>query len=145
VGTVFAVHGDPGDGARIVVTEGAVAVQLAGAAPVTTLNAGDRAAIAPGGELMVERAAVSADDLAWTKGRLTFRNAPVAQVAADLRRWYGLELRVDSALAAGHLTATFEPAPGDGVGSVIAAALGGTLRTSGDTLYIVPVARKLTR
>jgi transmembrane sensor len=142
VGTVFAVHSDPAGGARIVVTEGAVAVQLDGAAPVTTLHAGDRAAIAPGGVLTVERSAVSADDLAWTKGRLTFRDAPVAQVAADLRRWYGLELRVDSALAARHLTATFERGPGDEVGSVIADALGGTLRKSGDTLNIVPAAAR---
>lgn len=146
VGTAFAVHSDPGDGARIVVTEGAVAVQRADAAPVTTLRAGDRAVIAVGGAITVERSSASADDLAWTNGRLSFRDAPVAQVASDLRRWFGLELRVDSALAARRLTATFSAGRRDDVGSVIAAALGGAFRQSGDTLYIVPAtARSSTR
>jgi transmembrane sensor len=141
VGTVFSVHSDAGDGARIVVSEGAVEVQVGNTA-VTTLSPGDRAAIAPGGALSVERAAATAEDVAWTKGRLTFRDAPVAQVAADLRRWYGLELRVDPALAAGRLTATFEAGPAGDVGSVIAAAFGGSLQTAGDTLYIVPAGRR---
>ena len=138
VGTVFAVHSDEAEGARIVVGEGAVAVQSHPGSDVVTLKAGDRAVVAPQGALRVERAAATSDDLAWMSGRLVFRDAPVALVAADLRRWYGIELRVDSALAARHLSATFDRGSAAlDVGRIVAATLGGGLREEGGVLHIV--------
>ena len=140
VGTVFAVHSDEAEGARIVVSEGAVAVQSHPGLASETLKAGDRAVVGPQGTLRVERAAASRDDLAWMTGRLLFRDAPVAQVAADLRRWYGIEMRVDSALATRRLSATFDrSSTASDVGRIIAAALGGGLREEGGVLYIVRV------
>jgi transmembrane sensor len=57
-------------------------------------------------------AAGVADDTAWTSGRLVFRDAPLPEVAAALRRWYGIELRAtDPAIAGRHLTATFRGDP----------------------------------
>jgi transmembrane sensor len=137
VGTVFAVHSDEAEGARVVVTAGAVAVEgKLGVTPVV-LRAGDRAVVARAGTVLVERAAATSDDLAWTSGKLIFRDAPVEQVKADLRRWYGIDLRVDSALAGRTVTATFERATGTDVGRVIAAMLGGGLRDEGGVLRIV--------
>ena len=137
VGTVFAVHSDEADGARIVVSSGVVAVEgKAGTAPVL-LQAGDRATVAPAGTVRVERAAATSDDLAWTSGKLIFRDASVEQVTADLRRWFGVELKVDSSLASKTVTATFERASTTDVGRMIAAMLGGGLREEGDTLRIV--------
>jgi transmembrane sensor len=141
VGTVFAVHSDEAEGARIVVNEGAVAVQSHPGSDAVTLKAGDRALVAPDGAVRVERGAASTDDLAWTGGRLVFRDAPVAQVSADLRRWYGIELRVDSALATRHLRADFDRSwAASDVGRVVAAALGGALREENGVLHIVPQA-----
>jgi len=138
VGTVFAVHSDEAEGARIVVSEGAVAVQSHPDSTAVMLVAGDRAAVAPRGALRVERAAATSDDLAWMSGRLVFRDAPVAQMTADLRRWFGIELRVDSALAARHLTATFDRgSAASDVGRIVAATLGGGLREEGGVLHIV--------
>ncbi|MEO5818648.1 MAG: FecR domain-containing protein [Gemmatimonadaceae bacterium] len=137
VGTVFAVHSDEADGARIVVSSGVVAVEgKTGAAPMV-LQAGDRATVAPTGTVNVERAAASSDDLAWTSGKLIFRDASVEQVTADLRRWYGVELKVDSALATKTVTASFDRTSTTDVGRMIAAILGGGLHEEGSTLRIV--------
>ena len=137
VGTVFAVHSDEAEGARVVVTTGAVAVEgKLGVTPVV-LRAGDRATVARSGTVLVERASATSDDLAWTSGKLIFRDASVEQVTADLRRWYGIELRVDSALASRTVTVTFERASGTDVGRIVAAMLGGGLREEGGMLHIV--------
>ena len=139
VGTIFSVHSDGADGARVVVSEGAVAVQSKTAGAPVVLKAGDRAVVAREGAVVVERAAASTEDLAWTNGRLVFRDASVEQITADLRRWYGMELRVDSALASRRLTATFERgAATTDVGRVVAAALGGGLKEDGLILRIIP-------
>jgi ferric-dicitrate binding protein FerR (iron transport regulator) len=89
----------------------------------------------------VERQAAAEEDVAWIGRQLVLRDAPVTQVAVELARWYGLELRVtDSALRTRRLTATFEHAPRDAIARVLAAALGGTPRLAGDTLWILPAS-----
>ena len=143
IGTVFSVHSDAADGVRIVVTSGSVAVEGGRASAPVTLGAGDRATVAPEGALTVERASATSDDVAWTAGHLVFRDAPIAQVTADLLRWYGLHLEVDSALATRRVTATFERGAANDVGRIVAAMLGGGLRVDGGTLHVVapPSAR----
>ncbi len=137
IGTVFAIHTDAGNGARVVVTEGSVSVVSRKLNTSATVGAGDRATIAAEGALSVERAAATSDDLAWTTGKLIFRDAPVAQVAEDIRRWYGLELRVDSGLPTGRLNVTFDRASAGSVGTIVAAMLGGELRDEGGVLHIM--------
>lgn len=141
IGTVFSVHSDGGDGARVSVSAGSVAVVSTGNRSQVTLKAGDRAQVAVEGAVRVERAAATDDDVAWTNGRLIFRDASVEQVRADLRRWYGVELVVDGVLARKTVTSTFErhDAARD-VGSVVAALMGGRLELAGDTLRIVAAA-----
>jgi len=137
VGTVFSVHSDEADGARLVVSSGVVAVESkTGTAPML-LRAGDRASVAPGGTVLVERKAANTDDVAWTNGKLIFRDASVEQVTADLRRWFGVELKVDPKLAGKTVTASFESTSRTDVGRMIAAMLGGGLHEVGDTLEIV--------
>jgi ferric-dicitrate binding protein FerR (iron transport regulator) len=98
------------------------------------------------GALRIERRVETDDALAWTARRLAFRDATVADVASELRRWYGVELRVsDSTLQARRLTASFEHATRDEVGRVVAAALGGTARVRGDTLWIDRTTAPTTR
>ena len=76
----------------------------------------------------------SADDMAWTTGALVFRDASISKVRADLRRWYGVDLRVsDSALARRHVTASFTHETARQALDVIALALGGTVTLLGDT------------
>lgn len=138
VGTVFAVRSDVSSGARIVVTEGAVAVQAARGGSPVMLNAGDRAVVAPVGSIRVERGAAAAEDIAWTEGQLVFRDAGLDQVAADVRRWFGLELRVDSSLARQRLNVAFDRNSGADVGRTIAAMIGGEAREDGRIVVITP-------
>ncbi len=117
VGTAFDVRAYPEDPrARIVVTEGAVAVSAAtacraavGAPAVRPLcaaeaRAGDVASVGTGG-VVVEHGVDIASLTEWRAGALQFRDTPVSQVAAELRRWYDLDIAItDSSLGAYPIT-----------------------------------------
>ena len=138
IGTTFSVHSDSVGGTRVAVTSGAVDVVAiqAPASPPTVLHAGDRAEVS-GERMRVERGSVTESELSWTRGVLEFHDAPVAAVAQELRRWYGVELIVtDSTIASRRLTATFDRATADDVGRVLAAVLGGAVTRMGDTLRL---------
>ena len=75
--------------------------------------------------------------MAWTTGKLVFRDAAIDEVSADLKRWYGVELRVtDSALLRRHFTGSFTSEPATRVLDVVALALGARAERRGDTVYI---------
>jgi transmembrane sensor len=137
IGTEFSVHSD-GQGVRVVVSEGSV--QLSNPKDSVVLAQGD-VGVVDSGRVSASRGAATPDDLAWTRGRLVFRNASVAELGADLRRWYGVELRVtDSALLRRHFTGSFVDEPASRVVDVIALALGARADRRGDTVYIRPAA-----
>lgn len=139
VGTIFTVHIDSSEE-----TPGRVAVQ-SGSVRLTRADQPGSGVLLTAGQvarfdsaLVVTHAASGADDeAAWTRGRLVFRDAPLREVAADLRRWYGLDLRIeDPALAARRLTATFENDSADQVLAVIGSALGVELARQGDVVVV---------
>lgn len=136
IGTVFTVEADPG-GVRVVVTDGAVALRPETGAgdDELVLREGERGVLAQG-RPRAERAAATEDDLAWTRGELVFRDAPLADVAAELRRWYGVELRADAAVSARRLTASFEGEDARQVLDVVALALGAEMTVRGDTAVL---------
>lgn len=138
VGTRFTVHGVAGQPVRVVVTEGAVAVTHA--ADSVTLERGDVAEVRRDG-IATSRGAATADDVAWTTGRLVFRDTPLPRVVADLRRWYGVELHVtDSILLRRHFTGSFVHESADRVVEVIALALGARVQRRGDTTFLAGAA-----
>jgi transmembrane sensor len=135
IGTAFSVQSGPA-GVRVVVTEGAVALSPArGESEGVILRQGERGVLATEGAAP-ERAAATAEDLAWTRGELVFRDATLTQVAAELRRWYGVELRADDAVAGRRLTASFQGEPRERVLEVVALALGAEMRVRGDTAVL---------
>jgi transmembrane sensor len=139
VGTAFAIHSNPGDGVRVVVASGAVVLQSR-KTPADTgvlLRQGDRGILAPNGRIVAQRSVAVDEDLAWTRGRLVFRDAPLEQVRADLRRWYGIELQIaDSSLAGKHVTTTFDGEPARRVVDVLALILGATAEQQADTFVL---------
>jgi transmembrane sensor len=137
LGTTFSVRSDPAQ-VRVVVTSGSVVLRVAAAADSgTVLRAGDRAVLPRGGTVSTERGSASAADLAWTNGRLVFDNATLAQVADELRRWYGIELQLaDSSLAARHFTASFAGEDVQHVLDVLALALAVEVRLTGSTAVV---------
>ena len=138
VGTSFSVLSDADRLTRVAVTSGAVDVAAtgSGAGAPTVLHAGDRAEVTEG-RMRVERGTVTPDELSWTRGVLELRDAPLAVVAGELRRWYGVKLLVtDSTLANRRVTATFQDASADELGRVLAAVLATKVTRDGDTLRV---------
>ncbi len=140
VGTAFAVHADSTGGLRVAVTAGTVELVRAGVTPssAATLNAGDVGTVSTTGSVVAERGAATDDDLAWRQGKLILRDATIAEVRDDLRRWFGIELAVrDSAVLRRHMTATFTARDSiRGVLNSIALLLPATIERRGDTAIV---------
>ena len=150
IGTTFAVHSDAGDGVHVSVASGSVRLQAtaSGDSVGVELRAGDVGAVEQAGAATARRGAASADDLAWTTGRLVFRDASLAKVKADLRRWYGFELVVaEPTLAGRHVTASFMGESAAQVAKVIALAVGARHEVRGDTVVFrsAPAADRLAK
>jgi ferric-dicitrate binding protein FerR (iron transport regulator) len=136
VGTSFSVESDAGDATSVSVVSGSV--RLRGIdAPETEgvlLSAGDRGDIDAMGHTRVARQVVGSDDVAWTAGKLVFRDAPLSRVAAELQRWYGVTLQADdSILYQRHVTAQFSGEPIDQVLRILQLAVDARIDRQGDT------------
>jgi len=133
IGTKFSVHSDAAQAVRVIVREGIVMLSHLGDS--VRLEERDVGTTTAAG-VQATRRSSTPDDLAWTTGRLVFRDAPIGELVADLRRWYGVELRVspkDSALLKRHFTGSFASESSSQVLDVIALALGARLERQGDT------------
>lgn len=103
------------------------------------LAAGDAGTLDANGNIEVTPGSVTDADLEWTRGRLVFDEATLARVVADLRRWYGVDVRVnDTTLAGRHITATFEGEQVEQVLNAIALTLGARTVQRGDTVFLEP-------
>jgi ferric-dicitrate binding protein FerR (iron transport regulator) len=101
------------------------------------LAAGDRGSLGGDGHVQTFPNSVQSDDAAWTTGRVVFHDAPLARVAAELHRWYGVELHADSALLQQHVTTTFEN--GDSIDQILknlGLMLGARVDREGDSATI---------
>lgn len=139
IGTAFSVKTASDGEVAVDVTHGIVALSArrTASAPVE-LHAGDRGVLARE-SVTVRRGTVTAEDVAWTRGQLSYRDASLSEVRADLLRWYGLTLEVpDSALAARTLTASFRGDSAAQVVRVISLALGADAMQQGDTVTLRP-------
>jgi transmembrane sensor len=97
LGTEFDVRAYPGeDEVRVLVTEGLVSVRPREAAVLDTvvLRAGHQGRVARGRLGVIRSHSDAAFDLAWMDGRLVFRDAPIQEVAAELSRWYRLNVEL---------------------------------------------------
>ena len=142
LGTTFTVHATGNQGVRVAVTSGSVSLAPANASPndAVVLRPGDAGTVAVDGRMLVERGGTTEPDTAWTSGRLIFREAPVSLVRSELRRWYGIDLVVDSTFAARHLSMTFDGESADRVLEVIALSLGAEVQRQGNTAVIKPAS-----
>ena len=141
VGTAFSVNTDARGGVVVAVTEGVVALRGAATtdAPVE-LRAGDRGVIVttgPESAITVQRGTVTAANVAWTRGELTYRDTPLREVQADLRRWFGIELETaDASLGNRTLTASLRADSAGQALRIIATALGAVMTQKGDTVVL---------
>jgi ferric-dicitrate binding protein FerR (iron transport regulator) len=118
IGTRFDVRAYASDSTtRVVVAEGTVAVRArmaqprvgGSAAPSVIVTRGMMAVAGTDGALRL-RSGVAVDRyVSWSDGRLTFEDTPLAEAAAELGRWYDLDIRLgDARLRSKRLTASFD-------------------------------------
>jgi transmembrane sensor len=143
VGTTFGVRNDSGVRVQVVVTSGSVVLRSAvGRDSGATLTSGDVGVVEPDGRVTARHDASTSTYLAWMRDSLIFRDASLSEVSNDLRRWYGVVLRVDdSSLARRHLTMTIVGDPLDQVLRVIRLQLGADVELRGDTAIVRPPTR----
>src|SRR5262249_15541465 len=91
LGTRFTVRarGDE-SGIRVVVAEGSVG--LASIRDSVVLGAADLGLVLPNGDVSRRGGANVGRWLAWTEGHLAFAETPLDQVAAELGRWFDVEI-----------------------------------------------------
>ncbi len=145
VGTAFDVRTYVGDPAvRVAVAEGEVAIGTEGGRAVherPLLRARDIATITDTA-IAVAHDADIATLTRWTRGELTFTDEPVAAVALELSRWYGVTVAVaDPALRARHLTASFTSEPIRNVLQVVARSIGAQYRLHDGVAELMPQSR----
>ena len=144
LGTTFTVRATNGQGVRVAVTSGIVSLAPAHSAPnaAVELRPGDAGTLGTDGRTRDERGGAVETDTAWTRGRLVFREASVATVRAELARWYGIDLQMDSSFASRHLSMTFDGDSADRVLEVIALSLGAEVSRQGNTAVIKPASAR---
>ncbi|MGH7717779.1 MAG: FecR family protein, partial [Gemmatimonadaceae bacterium] len=109
LGTQFGVRAyDDESDVEIVVAEGRVAFSAQrDTMPPTELRAGDLARLTPAGAVSVTQGIDANRLLSWTKGLLSFVNAPLPDVVRELGRWYDVDFVLgEGPLAARRLTTT---------------------------------------
>lgn len=141
IGTVFAVKASAGADVTVAVTEGAVALSDSNAshkASTVELKAGDRGRLRADGTILAEAGVVTSDEVSWVHGTLRYVDAPLAEVEADLARWYGVVLVVrDSEWLSRKLNTYGSETEGkDKIIERIAAVLGGVVTQRGDTAFV---------
>lgn len=110
LGTAFTVRARAEERrVQVVVVEGEVELApVAGGAEPALLTPGSLGRVEPSGALTVRRNVAVEPYVAWTEGRLVFKDTPLRDALPELSRWFDLDFRLaDSALADRRLTATF--------------------------------------
>jgi len=142
VGTVFGVRAYPGDSTvRVIVVSGAVAVRPRGtgsdAAPGAVLQPRQLGRLDASGRLHVVSGIDTSAYLAWIAGRVSFANAPLFEIAAELERRFGVSIRIpDSAVAARRVTVDMSARSLADVLDAVIVPIHVRSRRSGDTIVL---------
>lgn len=145
IGTIFTVESDAGAMTSVAVIAGNVRLRPESSDPAggVVLSAGDRGTLSADGQTHVDRNAVRDEDTAWISGRLAFRDAPLSRVAAEIQRWYGVNLRfTDSTMLAQHVTMSFAGEPVEQVLRIVELSIGARLERRGDSAIFSPATNR---
>ncbi len=103
------------------------------------LDPGDLGRVTTRGELEKQRDVAVDRYLAWTERRLVFTDTPLRDIAAELQRWYDVEIAVgEESLGRRRLSATFGHEPLDAVLDHLAIALGVRVVRDGQAITFQP-------
>ena len=141
VGTEFVVRAYAADsGVDVSVTSGVVAVS-GGASDSVELRAGQAAFVTANGRT-AKVAGTSAQTLAaWVHGHLVFDDVPLSTVAAELGRWFDVQIRIpDQQLARRRVSAVYNRPTLSGVLDAITATLSVRYQRAGNVVTILPAS-----
>jgi transmembrane sensor len=133
LGTEFAVRSYSDDDAvQVVVRTGAVVLSGVG-----RLGGGDVGRLGANGTTSVTHGVRVDSLLGWLEGRLVFRDAPLAGVLRELRRWHDTDVQLaDPALAVLPFTGVLTDASFRSSINLVAATLGLRVRRAGDRVTL---------
>jgi|CeladaMinimDraft_18_1061708.scaffolds.fasta_scaffold00222_9 transmembrane sensor len=119
--------GDAGDGRE--------ADRAAEERNAVVLEPGDLGRVTTRGEIEKQRGVAVDRYLAWTERRLVFTDTPLREIAAELQRWYDVDITIsEEALGHRRLSAAFGHEPLDAVLDHLAIALGARVVRDGRTV-----------
>jgi transmembrane sensor len=140
IGTTFSVRARAGDpGVRVAVLDGIASLRDTTAGPGTAvrLSARDVGLLLASGPVEVRHDVAVQSLVSWRDGRLTFEDAPLGSVLAELSAWFGTPFRVaDTALARRRLTATLSTTSIADALQVLSLSLGVHTEHAGDTVIV---------
>jgi transmembrane sensor len=103
------------------------------------LRAGDFGRIHADGSTTRGTPSIAATRLAWTEGRLAFDDESLAGVAAELSRWFNVDVKIDDqTLAKRRVTAVYNAPTLDGVLEALTASFGIRVERIGRVITIAP-------
>lgn len=145
LGTAFEVWRGP-SGVRLSVVRGRVAVEVDGAQArgtransrkAVSVGAGDQVTIGIDGRLSDLREFAPGDLLSWRNGRLSYRDAALADIVADLNRYRTQPIRIlDKRAGSLRVTAAFNANQGEQILAGLAASQPIVVRKAGNGLVI---------
>jgi transmembrane sensor len=143
IGTEFLVQAFAADSQSVVaVVSGSVAILARSGRRSATLRRGQVGRVSRGGAIDV-RTEVDVESLVgWTRGQLAFSNEPLAVVARELGRWFGVDILVaDSTLARKRITAVYNNPALEPTLDALAATVGARRERSGQRITLFPTSR----
>ncbi|MCD8172057.1 MAG: FecR domain-containing protein [Alistipes sp.] len=94
LGTRFNIKSYDDDVSQVTLLSGSVRIHSSDSAEGITLIPGERATIS---DTLISRTTVDTEaTTGWIDGKFYFDNTPLGEIAADLSRWYGIEVGVDA-------------------------------------------------
>ena len=139
VGTEFVVRAYAADsGVDVSVTSGVVAVS-GGASDSVELRAGQVAFVTANGRVAKVTGTSAQTLAAWVEGHLVFDDVPLSIVAAELGRWFDVQIRIpDQQVAQRRLSAVYNRPTLSGVLDAIAATVPVRYQRAGNVVTILP-------
>lgn len=137
IGTRFSVN-IAGDALRVGVSEGTVTVSSDSTRAVD-VTAG-RQLVSTDDRLILSSVALT-DVASWRSGRLSYSDAPLSMVAADISRYSGRRIVIDPALEKAHFSGSLAIGDSSRLLQDLAAVMGTSVRREGERDYIGGGAR----